>query len=129
MESLQFSPKNTQEPPSSPAPPRLAQEDNCLISDAQKHTDDVEDIADLNPGEDCMVEKSMKSEDNLNLAYNPAPLSYQEIIKYGTSTMSEEENDFYDELEELPICSSSFPGLMRSSQLFEERFSSYSLLA
>ncbi|KAG9457867.1 hypothetical protein H6P81_002375 [Aristolochia fimbriata] len=64
-------------------------------------------------------------EDHLSLLYDDPPLtSYPNIIDF--SSPKPEENDFFDELEELPI-SSSFSNWMRSS-LFDERVSCSSLL-
>ncbi|XP_068663426.1 probable WRKY transcription factor 35 isoform X2 [Aristolochia californica] len=64
-------------------------------------------------------------EDHLSLLYDEAPLSsYPSIINF--SSPKPEENDFFDELEELPI-SSSFTSWMRSS-FFDDRISSCSSL-
>nr|URH10333.1 WRKY63 [Phoebe bournei] len=59
-----------------------------------------------------------KTHDHLNLPFGgEEPLSYPHIMTL--SAPKSEENDFFDELEELPI-SSSFTSLMRSS-CFDER--------
>ncbi|KAK2649683.1 hypothetical protein Ddye_017172 [Dipteronia dyeriana] len=55
--------------------------------------------------------------DTLNLLLDEKPLSYQNLMTF--TTTKSEENDFFDELEELPI-SSAFTGFMRSN-LFDER--------
>ncbi|XP_077219242.1 uncharacterized protein LOC143853379 [Tasmannia lanceolata] len=57
-----------------------------------------------------------KTHDPLNLLFNEEPLSYPDIMTF--STPKSEENDFFDELEELPI-PSSVTSLMRSSFLDE----------
>ncbi|XP_068660216.1 probable WRKY transcription factor 69 [Aristolochia californica] len=65
-------------------------------------------------------------EDHLSLLYDEAPLSsYPNIINFSSPKL--EENDFFDELEELPI-SSSFTSWMRSS-FFDDRISCSSLSA
>lgn len=53
-----------------------------------------------------------------NTFFDEEPLSYPDLMKFSTSKT--EENDFYDELEELPMSSSSFKSFMRSN-FFEER--------
>ncbi|KAJ0691647.1 putative transcription factor WRKY family [Helianthus annuus] len=53
-----------------------------------------------------------------NKFFDKEPLSYPDLMK--SSTSKTEENDFYDELEELPMSSSSFKSFM-SSDFFEER--------
>ncbi|KAM0053926.1 putative transcription factor WRKY family [Helianthus debilis subsp. tardiflorus] len=53
-----------------------------------------------------------------NKFFDEEPLSYTDLMK--SSTSKTEENDFYDELEELPMSSSSFKSFM-SSDFFEER--------
>lgn len=53
-----------------------------------------------------------------NTFFEEEPLSYPDLMKFSASKT--EENDFYDELEELPMSSSSFKSFMRSN-FFEER--------
>ncbi|KAL8262221.1 hypothetical protein R6Q59_026270 [Mikania micrantha] len=53
-----------------------------------------------------------------NTFFDEEPLSYPDLMKFSTSKT--DENDFYDELEELPMSSSSFKSFMRSN-FFEER--------
>ncbi|KAI3732526.1 hypothetical protein L1987_63731 [Smallanthus sonchifolius] len=53
-----------------------------------------------------------------NTFFDEEPLSYQDLMK--SSASKTEENDFYDELEELPMSSSSFKSFM-SSDFSEER--------
>jgi hypothetical protein len=65
-----------------------------------------------------------KTHDTLgNFVLDEEPLSYshQLMCAFSTTSKSEEQNDFFDELEELPNTSSSFTSFMRSSNLFEER--------
>lgn len=57
-----------------------------------------------------------KTHESLNLLLDEEPLSYQNLMTL--STPKSEENDFFDELEELPT-SSVFTSFMRSS-LFDE---------
>lgn len=58
-----------------------------------------------------------------NFVLDEEPLSYshQLMCAFSTTSKSEEENDFFDELEELPNTSSSFTSFMRSNNIFEER--------
>ncbi|KAI3805889.1 hypothetical protein L1987_21776 [Smallanthus sonchifolius] len=53
-----------------------------------------------------------------NTFFDEEPLSYPDLMNFSASKT--EENDFYDELEELPMSSSSFKSFMRSN-FFEER--------
>ncbi|XP_076892917.1 uncharacterized protein LOC143544795 isoform X2 [Bidens hawaiensis] len=53
-----------------------------------------------------------------NTFFDEEPLSYPDVMKFSASKT--EENDFYDELGELPMSSSSFKSIMRSN-FFEER--------
>nr|XP_043635398.1 probable WRKY transcription factor 65 [Erigeron canadensis] len=53
-----------------------------------------------------------------NTFFDQEPLSYPDLMNFSASKT--EENDFYDELEELPMSSSSFKSFMRSN-FFEER--------
>ncbi|KAK9282119.1 hypothetical protein L1049_005031 [Liquidambar formosana] len=55
--------------------------------------------------------------DSLGLLFDEEPLSYPHLMTF--STPKSEENDFFDELEELPTSSSSFTSFMRSSFLDE----------
>ncbi|XP_071717030.1 uncharacterized protein [Rutidosis leptorrhynchoides] len=54
-----------------------------------------------------------------NTFFEEEPLFYPDLMKFSASKT--EENDFYDELEELPMSSSSFKSFLRSSNFFEER--------
>ncbi|KAK9067718.1 hypothetical protein SSX86_011829 [Deinandra increscens subsp. villosa] len=53
-----------------------------------------------------------------NTFFDEEPLSYPDLMNFSASKT--EENDFYDELEELPMSSSSFKSFM-TSNFFEER--------
>lgn len=55
--------------------------------------------------------------EKINLLLDEEPISYENLLKF--STAKSEENDFFDELEELPI-SSAFTSFMKSN-LFDER--------
>lgn len=55
-----------------------------------------------------------------HLLLDVEPISYPHLMTLSTVLKSEEENDFYDELEELPMSSPSFTRFMRSN-FFEER--------
>ncbi|XP_050377082.1 probable WRKY transcription factor 65 isoform X2 [Argentina anserina] len=46
---------------------------------------------------------------------HPHPLCYPQLMSFSTTPKSEEEEDFYDELEELLPASSYFPSFMRSN--------------
>ncbi|KAK0581895.1 hypothetical protein LWI29_019238 [Acer saccharum] len=67
--------------------------------------------------QDIMINHQEDPHDTLNLLLDEKPLSYQNLMTF--TTTKSEENDFFDELEELPI-SSAFTGFMRSN-LFDER--------
>ncbi|XP_024981405.1 probable WRKY transcription factor 65 [Cynara cardunculus var. scolymus] len=53
-----------------------------------------------------------------NTFFDEEPLSYPNLMTF--SALKSEENDFYDELEELPMSSSTFKSFMRTN-FFEER--------
>lgn len=53
-----------------------------------------------------------------NTYFYEEPLMYPDLMNF--SSLKTEENDFYDELEELPMSSSTFKSFMRSN-FFEER--------
>lgn len=59
-----------------------------------------------------------KINDSIDLLFDEEPLSYPHLMTF--STPKSEENDFFDELEELPIPSSSLTSFMRSN-FFDER--------
>ncbi|KAF5785253.1 putative transcription factor WRKY family [Helianthus annuus] len=70
----------------------------------------------------CYI-KTLEDETHLavtleNTYFDEEPLSYPDLMNF--SATKTEENDFYDELEELPMSSSSFKSIMRSN-FFEER--------
>ncbi|XP_031250391.1 probable WRKY transcription factor 65 [Pistacia vera] len=67
--------------------------------------------------EDPFTENLEKDHDTLSLLLDEEPLSYPNLMTF--STPKSEENDFFDELEELPT-SSVFSSFMRSN-LFDER--------
>lgn len=60
--------------------------------------------------------------ENHHLLLDEEPISYPHLMSLSTvlKSSSEEGNDFYDELEELPMSSSSFTSFMRTN-FFEER--------
>lgn len=60
-----------------------------------------------------------KPNETLNLLLDEEPVSYQNLMAF--STPKSEENDFFDELGELPSTSSVFTSFMRSNDLFDER--------
>ncbi|XP_010267989.1 PREDICTED: probable WRKY transcription factor 69 [Nelumbo nucifera] len=63
------------------------------------------------------VDEQEKTHNPLSFLFHEKPLSFSPLMTF--STPKSEENDFFDELEELPI-SSSFTSIMRSSS-FDER--------
>ncbi|KAF3436549.1 hypothetical protein FNV43_RR23641 [Rhamnella rubrinervis] len=67
------------------------------------------------------LEKTHDTLGNFVLDEEPLSFSQQLMCAFSTTSKSEEENDFFDELEELPNTSSSFTSFMRSNNLFEER--------
>ncbi|KAF8401325.1 hypothetical protein HHK36_012259 [Tetracentron sinense] len=71
----------------------------------------------INGEENPLTVTLEKTHDSLNLLFDEEPLSYPHLMTF--STPKSEENDFFDELEELPI-SSSFTSFMRSN-FFDER--------
>ncbi|KAI3760009.1 hypothetical protein L1987_50397 [Smallanthus sonchifolius] len=78
----------------------------------------------VTPENDCFCYiKTIENETRLtvnleNTFFDEEPLSYPDLMNFSASKT--EENDFYDELEELPMSSSSFKSFMRSN-FFEER--------
>ncbi|OVA02525.1 DNA-binding WRKY [Macleaya cordata] len=60
-----------------------------------------------------------KTHDSLNFLFDEEPLSFPHLMTFSSSTPKSEENDFFDELEELPTFS-SFTGFMRNT-FFDER--------
>ncbi|XP_077240776.1 uncharacterized protein LOC143881546 [Tasmannia lanceolata] len=94
-----------------PEQPIINEEDFSENFYLQSTNNSSQDISQENPS--TILEKT---HDPLNLLFNEEPLSYPHIMTF--STPKPEENDFFDELEELPIFS-SVTSLMRSSFLDE----------
>ncbi|KDO86982.1 hypothetical protein CISIN_1g023982mg [Citrus sinensis] len=69
--------------------------------------------------EDPFTGNLEKPNETLNLLLDEEPVSYQNLMAF--STPKSEENDFFDELGELPSTSSVFTSFMRSNDLFDER--------
>uniref|UniRef100_A0A5B7A5Q8 Putative WRKY transcription factor 65 n=1 Tax=Davidia involucrata TaxID=16924 RepID=A0A5B7A5Q8_DAVIN len=73
----------------------------------------------INQEENPFTESLGNSNDSPSVLFDiEEPLSYPHLMTF--STPKSEENDFYDELEELPTSSSSFTSFMRSN-FFDER--------
>nr|WGV38201.1 WRKY [Loropetalum chinense var. rubrum] len=82
------------------------------------------DIININQDQEnpFKIELENTSHDSLGLIFDESePLSYPHLMTF--STPKSEENDFFDELEELPCISSSssFTSFMRLSSFFDER--------
>ncbi|KAF6143336.1 hypothetical protein GIB67_001280 [Kingdonia uniflora] len=69
--------------------------------------------------EDSLMITLDKTHDSFDLILDEEPLSYTNIMNFSSIPKSEE-NDFYDDLEELPTTSSSFTSFVRSN-FFDER--------
>lgn len=101
-------------PPSPPPPPPPIISEEDFNEKFHFHTP-------INSSDDSYQEHPLavlnKSQNPINIIFDEEPLSYPKIM--ALSTPKSEENDFYDELEELPI-PSSFTSLVRIS-FFDER--------
>ncbi|XP_072978189.1 uncharacterized protein [Typha angustifolia] len=90
-----------------------------LQSSSEEESKCIEDITKQDPAmEETVVQEG---HDHLSILFDEeGPLPYPHRVASSLPPKLSEENDFFDELEELPIISSSLSSLVRSS-LFDER--------
>ena len=76
----------------------------------------------INHGEEDPFKVNLeKTHDSLGVLFDEEPLAYPHLMTFSSSTPKSEENDFFDELEELPT-PSSFTSFMRSNfNFFDDR--------
>nr|WCL15214.1 WRKY12278 [Atractylodes chinensis] len=110
--------------------PKESKQPKTEIPHAETNTDQKTDDQEPMKNEDAIAENDnfryiRASEDETHLTvdlentfFDEEPLSYPNLMTFSES--KSEENDFYDELEELPMSSSTFKSFMRTI-FFEER--------
>ncbi|XP_058084130.1 probable WRKY transcription factor 14 [Magnolia sinica] len=94
------------------------------ITNQDHLTDNLYFQSPINPSDDTIDQNGpltllQENTNPINLFFDTEPLPYPHILTFSTPKSEENENDFFDELEELPI-SSSFTSLVRNS-FFDER--------
>ncbi|XP_059625581.1 probable WRKY transcription factor 69 [Cornus florida] len=77
-----------------------------------------------NPFTDAKLEHTIYYDSPSILFQDEQPLSYPHLMTFSTLPKSDENNDFFDELEELPCTSSSFTSFLRTN-FFDERILVY----